>query len=91
MKKLELRQLIREEIKTHMLKEYVGPNFLEPLVQKIKGIDEERIKIRKIIQDNDFSETTVDRTFSYVEEFLDKAVKYTKLASDALDKVRYEN
>jgi len=74
------------------LNEYHGPNFIDPLADKLVNnlddIDELLDKIRKEIKKNKFLKTTVDRDFKYVEQFVQKAIKYAKLAAKAVDDVK---
>lgn len=79
---------LKEEIEQLVLQEYHGPNFVEPLLDKLDALDKELNNVHKKILKNKFVKTTVDRDFKYVEEFLKKATKYAKLAAKAVDDVR---
>ena len=67
-----------------LLLEYRGPNFMEPLLVKLEALDKDRDEIRKLIIDKKLRSTSTDRHFKYIEDFLDKAIRYCKLGSKAL-------
>ena len=72
---------------SELLLEYRGENFMRPLFKKLEELDDERNKIRELIKKNDLRSTSTDRHFKYVEECLDKAIKYSKLGTTALTKI----
>ena len=72
---------------TDLLLEYRGENFMKPLLAKLEALDADRDKIRKIIIDKKLRSTSTDRHFKYVEEFLDKALRYSKLGVTSLEQI----
>ncbi|MBT7237941.1 hypothetical protein HN865_03725 [Candidatus Woesearchaeota archaeon] len=80
-------QEIREKIREIILQEYSGPNFFDPLLDKMEEFDKIMNDIHKQILSNQFIKTTVDRDFKNIEKFMDKAYRYMKLAQKAVDDV----
>jgi len=74
-----------------LLNEYRGPNFMKPLYDKLLELDGLRDSIRQEIIKKKLRETSTDRHFKYVEEFLDKAIKYSRLGSKVLKDIGADN
>jgi hypothetical protein len=84
----DLPEKVDEGIKfMDLLLEYRGPNFMQPLYVKLEELDSLRADIRAKIIDSDLRNTSIDRHFKYADEFIDKAIKYSRLGSSALNKI----
>jgi len=70
-----------------LLLEYRGENFMKPMLKKLEELDSERDRIRKIIINKKLRDTSTDRQFKYIEEFLDKAIRYARLGVKSLDAI----
>jgi len=69
------------------LKEYRGDNFMAPLYLALTNLDALRTEVYSQIIEHGFLKTSAHRDFQYVEQFLNRAIRYARLAKEAVDKV----